>query len=484
MSESSRIEPKQKIDFFFSLFKKTREFLWNELVAERAQLLPESGDPTEEDLNEFMFLMIVLWYLQKKGFFSNNNNYYISNFPQSGDSTQNSSENFSYGRFLSDKIDKFLNGPFGRFLFEPRVKQKEHKKQRKKFAWVALLSNRCFHRNIDLKFTKSPSGLKQVLNRIPADLSLLNMLQFQEQYAGSIDEFTVGAVFEKLLTQPIKKATGAYYTPLEVCNFICELVIRPKMDYILDHGSAKSAEADSSAGLSFLQEFQIKLAHLLKQIPANERGNALKTVFSRVVSLRIMDPAIGSGHFLASMVNLFTDLFCIIWDNAVRLQCSDSIFNLELIRDDGAIEKVDFSTFASFENVAFNFKRYYIFPLIYGVDINPRAVIVTKFRLLLNLFETWSGKNMVSTNKTDRIPLRWNLKTGNSLLGYLTWEQVESQFINNLKKTVVPLSSVPTSIFQHIQKLVEEIDLKSPFTSQIVLTISERGYPAKTKSSV
>ncbi|WP_181686297.1 Eco57I restriction-modification methylase domain-containing protein, partial [Halorhabdus salina] len=152
-----------------------------------------------------------------------------------------------------------------------------------------------------------------------------------------------------------RKATGAYYTPDYVVTYIVEETVGPLVEEI----RAELAEQGYEPGT---REF---LAPFVREI----------------TDLRILDPAMGSGHFLTKATGYLADEVMSEY-RAVEVEMEQT-FDEEAIRRDIAKE------------------------CIYGVDVNGMAVELAKLSMWLE------------TLATDQ-PLAFldhHLKTGNSLVG-------------------------------------------------------------------
>ncbi|WP_435077774.1 Eco57I restriction-modification methylase domain-containing protein [Halococcus sp. AFM35] len=148
-----------------------------------------------------------------------------------------------------------------------------------------------------------------------------------------------------------RKATGAYYTPDYVVTYIIEETVGPLLDDIEE-------ELD---GLE----------------PGTEEY--VIAFWERVTDLKILDPAMGSGHFLTKATGYLADAVM----ERVRELESGSLFDEELVRRTISRE------------------------CIYGVDVNGMAVELAKLSMWL---ETLAADQPLAF-------LDHHLKAGNSLVG-------------------------------------------------------------------
>ena len=176
----------------------------------------------------------------------------------------------------------------------------------------------------------------------------LDYSALETRHIGSIYEhlleFHLHAKDKKIVELPDpdeRKSSGSYYTPKEIVDHVVENTIEP----------------------------------LIKKIQ-DETGNKLEQV-EKILSLNILDPAMGSGHFLIGAVNYIASKIC-------------EIENGEIL-EHNLIER----------------KRDVARRCVYGVDLNPLAVDLATVSLWL---ETLSSDKPLSF-------LSAHLKNGNSLIG-------------------------------------------------------------------
>ena len=167
----------------------------------------------------------------------------------------------------------------------------------------------------------------------------------------------LGAIYEHLLEYHLtvkdgkvsdlpnpkeRKTTGSYYTPKYIVDYIVENTVGPLIDDIIKNTSDPGEQVD------------------------------------KILALNILDPAMGSGHFLVGATNYIAGRIC-------EIEYKDDIT----------------------EQVFVECKRDVARRCIYGVDINPLAVDLASVSLWL---ETLSSEKPLSF-------LSAHLKSGNSLMG-------------------------------------------------------------------
>ena len=208
-----------------------------------------------------------------------------------------------------------------------------------------------------------------------------------------------------------RKATGSYYTP----DYIVEYIVRHTLDPILDARSQRFATAMERCvdlrrqlGRSNLTAGETKV--LRAQLDAAEHDGR-----EAFLGIKVCDPAMGSGHFLVNAVDHLTDGII------ERLQAyHDSHSDVPWAWNplQGLIERVRADILAEMarQGIAVDVARLDDTALltrlvmkrcIYGVDLNPMAVELAKLSLWLNSFTVGAPLSFLDHH------LRW----GNSLIG-------------------------------------------------------------------
>ena len=163
------------------------------------------------------------------------------------------------------------------------------------------------------------------------------------------DPELLGRVFENLYQGDERKGTGTYYTPREVVHFMCREVLD---GYLRDETGIDQSTLDTlrQEAIGSRDESQP-----LSNIPADELIDALETV-------RVCDPAVGSGAFLLGTIQ-----------EIVALRRGILFSQKRYIEPDELYRTVS------------EWKRRIIENSLYGVDINPEAVEICRLRLWLSM---------------------------------------------------------------------------------------------------
>ncbi|WP_154549858.1 class I SAM-dependent DNA methyltransferase [Helicobacter pylori] len=242
-------------------------------------------------------------------------------------------------------------------------------------------------------FTTTPKDIKD--NRNTSESRLIN-------------PSVLGLVFEKL--NGYKE--GSFYTPSFITSYMCKESIIP---IVLDKFNA-------------IYEWDCENLEALRgKIDRNFSDQKAKEYLNTLLTLRICDPAVGSGHFLVSALNEMVliayelGLIASLYRHKLRLE------NDEIIIHHAQTGEIFNYTKPHSENdphhhiqkELFELKKSIIENCLFGVDINPNSCEITKLRLWIELlkysyyiFE--EGKN---TNALETLPnIDINIKCGNSLI--------------------------------------------------------------------
>ncbi|RKV19628.1 restriction endonuclease [Helicobacter pylori] len=242
------------------------------------------------------------------------------------------------------------------------------------------------------KFTTTPKDIKD--NTDTSESRLIN-------------PSVLGLVFEKL--NGYKE--GSFYTPSFITSYMCKESITP---IVLDKFNA------------IYQWDCENLKALREKIDRNFSNEKAKEYLNTLLTLRICDPAVGSGHFLVSALNEM------VWiAHELGLIASLYRYDLKLENDEIIIHTPTGEIFNytiphrendphhHIQKELFELKKSIIENCLFGVDINPNSCEITKLRLWIELlkysyyiFE--EGKN---TNNLETLPnIDINIKCANSLI--------------------------------------------------------------------
>ncbi len=327
----------------------------------------------------------------------------------------------------------------------PKSVLKKHEEYQKQKDWTLLKYLFAFLRVYD--FTTTPKDIKDNQNKSESRL---------------INPSVLGLVFEKL--NGYKE--GSFYTPSFITSYMCKESITP---IVLDKFNA-TYQWDCE-----------NLKALREKIDRNFSDQKAKEYLNTLLTLRICDPAVGSGHFLVSVLNEMVLI-------AYKLGLIASLYRHELKLENDEIiihtpeDKVFNYTIPHSENgphhqiqkELFNLKKDIIENCLFGVDINPNSCEITKLRLWIELlkysyyiFE--EGKN---TNNLETLPnIDINIKCANSLISRFNLND-DLKKIPNIKKKIQEYKDLvaqykdPNPLYPlNKQDLINKIqDLKNTFS--------------------
>jgi len=165
-------------------------------------------------------------------------------------------------------------------------------------------------------------------------------------------------------------------------------------------------------------------------------------------SIRICDPAVGSGHFLVSALNemiyLKSELGILTDKNGKRIwEYSITVENDELIIDDVDREyfkyKIENKKSQTIQEAIFNEKQTIIENCLFGVDVNPNSVKICQLRLWIELLK--HTYYIPKTNRLETLPnIDINIKCGNSLISKFPLKSEifikQKRIVNEYRKAV------------------------------------------------
>jgi len=157
----------------------------------------------------------------------------------------------------------------------------------------------------------------------------------------SIDPALIGTVFENMLPEYERGSKGTFYTPRNESSFICR---RALANFL---GLKDEISSDGKI-------FHDGLTKYLEELGKTKSEKEVREFREKLLSLKILDPAVGSGGFLLIMMQEIIGL----------IQEAEAIVGW---KSDPELYK----------------KR--ILPNLYGFDIEPEAIEIARLRLWLSL---------------------------------------------------------------------------------------------------
>ncbi|EAI1581829.1 class I SAM-dependent DNA methyltransferase [Campylobacter coli] len=353
-------------------------------------------------------------------------------------------------RFNDDKNLKFLNfkkipdfDKLSELFFEVLAKEKSTRKK-SEFAYLPYLNSSLFEKqNIEntLEISSLSNDLKlfyyknTVLkdDKCKAKKGQVRLLEYLFEFLDSFDfgsddeqseilsqkelisSSVLGNVFEKL--NGYKE--GSFYTPSFITSYMCKESITK---VVLDKFNAQF-------------DLDAKNISELRKSLRKEDKKAQKELLN---SIKICDPAVGSGHFLVSALNVMLSIYD-------ELNLFDEEFYLEVQNDEILItnhkgEFIEYKRPSTPKDKAhliqqelFHTKKDIIENNLFGVDINPNSCEITKLRLWIELlkhsfYQSFDDENYHDLKTLPNIDI--NIKCGNSLVSYFETGKSLSHYPN------------------------------------------------------
>ncbi len=353
-------------------------------------------------------------------------------------------------RFNDDKNLKFLNfkkipdfDKLSELFFEVLAKEKSTRKK-SEFAYLPYLNSSLFEKQ-SIENTLEISSLSNDLklfyykntvlkdDKCKAKKGQVGLLEYLFEFLDSFDfgsddeqseilsqkelisSSVLGNVFEKL--NGYKE--GSFYTPSFITSYMCKESITK---VVLDKFNAQF-------------DLDVKNINKLRKSLRKEDKKAQKELLN---SIKICDPAVGSGHFLVSALNVMLSIYD-------ELNLFDEEFYLEVQNDEILItnHKGEFIEYKRpktpkdkahlIQQELFHTKKDIIENNLFGVDINPNSCEITKLRLWIELlkhsfYQSFDDGNYHDLKTLPNIDI--NIKCGNSLVSYFETGKSLSHYPN------------------------------------------------------
>ena len=217
------------------------------------------------------------------------------------------------------------------------------------------------------------SGLIRILNRYK--FTIVENTPIDQEIA--LDPELLGKVFENLLASyndetknTARKQTGSFYTPRPIVDYMVDESLKAHLTRALVEKAAMK-EPDARAGLDLLFAYSEK-AHAFT--PAE-----VVCLIAAIDALKILDPACGSGAFPMGVLHkLVYILGKLDYDNERWKQT-------QLAKLDSAPMREELERAFADNNDDYGRKLYLIENCLYGVDIQPIAIQITKLRFFISL---------------------------------------------------------------------------------------------------
>ena len=296
--------------------------------------------------------------------------------------------------------------------------------------------------------------------------------EIQEDNKTLINASVLGLIFEKINGYK----DGSFFTPGFITMYMCRETIRKAV--LQKFNEVKGWNCNS-------------IEELYDKIEDRKEANHI------VNSIKICDPAVGSGHFLVSALNemiaVKNDLKILQDREGKRLkEYQVEVVNDELIVTDEEGELFEYNPSNKesqrIQETLFHEKQTIIENCLFGVDINANSVKICRLRLWIELLKNAYYKNSTELETLPNIDI--NIKCGNSLVSRFV---IDADLKQALRKSKWTIDSYRLAVDTYrnaeskeqkreMEKLIETI--KADFRSEIFINDPKRKRLRKVKDEL
>ncbi len=279
----------------------------------------------------------------------------------------------------------------------------------------------------------------------------------QEDNKTLINASVLGLIFEKINGYK----DGSYFTPGFITMYMCRETIRKAV--VQKFNEVKNWNCGN-------------IEELYDKIEDRNEANQI------INSIKICDPAVGSGHFLVSALNemiaVKNDLKILQDRDGKRLK----EYHLEVVNDELIVTDEEGELFEYNPNnkesqrvqeTLFHEKQTIIENCLFGVDINSNSVKICRLRLWIELLKNAYYKNSTELETLPNIDI--NIKCGNSLVSRFAIDADLKQTLKKSKWTIdryrIAVDTYRNAESKEQKREMERLiaDIKSDFRSEIYL---------------
>ena len=274
------------------------------------------------------------------------------------------------------------------------------------------------------------------------DFSSEGSEEIQEDNKTLINASVLGLIFEKINGYK----DGSFFTPGFITMYMCRETIRKAV--VQKFNETKSWNCKD-------------IDALYDKIEDRQEANNI------INSLKICDPAVGSGHFLVSALNemiaIKNDLKILQDRDGKRLkEYLFEVVNDELIVTDEDGELFEYNPNNKerqrIQETLFHEKQTIIENCLFGVDINPNSVKICQLRLWIELLKNAYYKNESELETLPNIDI--NIKCGNSLINRFT---LDSDLTKTLRKSKISITEYREAVktYMNAENKEQKNEMKS-----------------------
>ncbi|MDA3807953.1 MAG: Eco57I restriction-modification methylase domain-containing protein [Thiomicrorhabdus sp.] len=217
----------------------------------------------------------------------------------------------------------------------------------------------------------------------------------------ALDPELLGKVFENLLASyneetktTARKQTGSFYTPRPIVDYMVDESLKVYLTTALSK-QYDMKEGDARTGLDILFAYTEK-QHVFEE-------DEVVTLIKAIDSCKILDPACGSGAFPMGILHKLVYILTKLDPDNVKWK------RTQLSKLDSAPMREELERTFENNNDDYGRKLYLIENCLYGVDIQPIAIQISKLRFFISLIcDQKTNKNKAKNHGVKPLP---NLET-------------------------------------------------------------------------
>jgi adenine-specific DNA-methyltransferase len=297
------------------------------------------------------------------------------------------------------------------------------------------------------------TGLINILDRYK--FTIVENTPIDEEVA--LDPELLGKVFENLLASyneetktTARKQTGSFYTPRPIVDYMVDESLKAHLTKTLTE-KAGMKEDKARAGLDLL------FTYTEKEHPFSQ--SEVATLIAAIDALKVLDPACGSGAFPMGVLHKLVYILGKLDPENDRWK------QTQLAKLDSAPMREELERTFADNNDDYGRKLYLIENCLYGVDIQPIAIQITKLRFFISLVcDQETNRNKKENHGIRPLPnLETKFVAANSLIGLPISDKdlfIES-FIAPIEKEIEDAYHGYFTIQRRDQKLALQKKIKS-----------------------
>jgi hypothetical protein len=391
---------------FYEKYRMLFEKVKDNVTKVYGNILNEGNKKIELFSKKLLGRVIFLYFLQKKGWLG------VEKDKKWGEGRKD----FLYYFFKKAKKENinFYEEYLKKIFFEALNKKRDNDYFKALDCKIPFLNGGLFEADkLDKEFLYLDNTLFEEIFNIFNEYNFTIIEDSPDDKEVAVDPEMMGRVFENLLDENYRKGKGAFYTPREIVHYMCQQTI---IDNLLNYFDNKKAIINLVIKKETDNDFIIKYAKEIKE---------------RLLSLKILDPAIGSGAFPMGLLHEIVSI----------VQALDKTMNQKEIA---------------------KLKRYVIENCIYGIDIDYSAVEIAKLRFWLSL--------VVEEEEPIPLPnLYYKIMVGNSLFETINGDDLLNEDSSLFDSTTEKIKKIQKliHIFFNTNEAVKKTKLKQKIENKI-----------------